>query len=203
MSDDTNTSLLNRLSDSRRDFLKKGALASGGLLLGASGTATAQQDDDDGILGEGWQGLIFIQNFQPNARFAFVSDVINWVPNYPDVRDSAYTDYNTYHIRWQNTGEVVPLFVAEDAPIGDYDEGLGFIPDDQGDSDQPQLYQMNQEYSPLGDNEQLIAVNVNEVSEEDQDDILDDDGWWQDDDVSLGTGNGTSNGNDTFNNTTS
>lgn len=89
MTDDTSETLFDRIADSRRDFLKKGALASGGLLLGASGTAAAQQDDD-GILDEGWQALIFISNFHPNGRFVFVSDVVDWPPNYGDVQDSFF-----------------------------------------------------------------------------------------------------------------
>ena len=41
MTDDTDQTLLNRLADSRREFMKKGALATGALTLGASGTAAA------------------------------------------------------------------------------------------------------------------------------------------------------------------
>lgn len=192
---DENETLLNRIADSRREFMKKGALATGALALGASGTGAAQQDDD-GALDEGWEALIFIDNFHPNARFTFVSGVVEWVPNYGDVRDTFFTDYNTYHIRWLNTDEVVPLFVAEDAPIGEYDSDLGFIPDEDDDPNQPQLYQMNREYAPFGDNERLIEINANPVGEDEEDQILDTEDWWQP------TDDGTPTGNSVTDNTT-
>ncbi|MDS0259534.1 hypothetical protein NDI56_09030 [Haloarcula sp. S1CR25-12] len=199
MTDDTNETLLNRIADSRREFMKKGALASGGLLLGASGTAAAQEDDG-GILGEGWQALIFISNFHPNGRFVFVSDVVEFTPNYGDVRDSFFTDYNTYQIRWLDTDEVVPLFVAEDAPVGQYDSDLGFIPDEDDDSDQPQVYEVNQEWTPFGDNERLVTINASPLAEDEEDALLDAQDWWQETDGGNGgvtdetpTGNTTAN----------
>ena len=188
MTDDTQT-LFNRIADSRREFMKKGALATGALTLGASGTAAAQTGDD-GVLDEGWKALIFISNFHPQARFSIVSDVVEWVPNYGDVRDSFFTDYNTYHIRWLNTDEVVPLFVAEDAPIGEYDSDLGFISDADDDQNQPQLYEMDQEYTPFGDNERLITVNVSPVGEDEEDQILETEDWWEPTDDGTPTGNG-------------
>jgi len=189
MTDENNESLLNRIGDSRRSFLKKGALATGALALGSSGTAVAQQDDD-GILDEGWKALIFISNFHPNGRFVLVSDVVEWVPNYGDVRDSFFTDYNTYQIRWLDTDEVVPLFVAQDAPIGPYDADLGFIPDEDDDPNQPQVYEVDREWTPFGDNERLITINASPLAEEDEDALLDTQDWWQETD-----GNGTPNGN--------
>ncbi|MBX0287456.1 twin-arginine translocation signal domain-containing protein [Haloarcula salinisoli] len=185
MTDDTSETLLDRIDDSRRDFMKKGALATGALALGASGTAAAQEDDD-GLLEEDWQALIFISNFHPNGRFVFVSDVVEFTPNYGDVQDSFFTDYNTYQIRWLDTDEVVPLFVAEDAPIGSYDEDLGFIPDD--DQNQPQVYEVDQEWSPFGDNERLVTLDVSPLDEDDEDALLDTQDWWQEsDDATNGT----------------
>ena len=202
MSDDANETLLGRIDDSRREFMKKGAVATGALALGASGTATAQQDGDDGILDEGWQALIFISNFHPNGRFVFVSDVVEFTPNYGDVRDSFFTDYNTYQIRWLDTDEVVPLFVAEDAPIGQYDADLGFIPDEDDDPNQPQVYEVDQDWTPFGDNERLITINASPLGEDDEDALLDAQDWWQEsDDVEVGGGipGDTPTGNNTTN----
>jgi len=188
MTDDTDQTLLSRIDDSRREFMKKGALATGALTLGASGTAAAQEDDD-GILDEGWQALIFISNFHPNGRFVFVSDVVDFTPNYGDIQDSFFADYNTYQIRWLDTDEVVPLFVAEDAPIGSYDEDLGFIPDEDDDQNQPQVYEVDQEWSPFGDNERLVTLDVSPLDEDDEDALLDTQDWWQEsDDVEVGGG---------------
>lgn len=182
MTDDTNSDPFDSIADSRRSFLKKGAVATGGLALGSSGTAMAQRvQDDDELLDEGWKALIFISNYHPQARFTFVSGVIEWVPNYGDVRDSFFSDYNTYQIRWLNTDEVVPLFVAEDAPINDndYDDDLGFITDEDDDPNQPQLYEMDREYTPFGDNERLITVNASPVGEDEEDRILETEDWWR------------------------
>jgi hypothetical protein len=120
-------------------------------------------------------------------------------PNYGDVRDSFFSDYNTYQIRWLNTDEVVPLFVAQDAPIGQYDEELGFITDEDDDPNQPQVYEMDREYTPFGDNERLITVNASPVSEDEEDAILDNQDWWQ----PVEEGNGTSTPTETPNGTTS
>lgn len=191
--------------DSRRSFMKKGALATGALAIGASGTALAQEgngqvgDDGEGTtLGEGWKALTFVSNFHPNARFAIVSDVVEWVPNYGEVQDSWFSDYNTYQIRWLNTDEIVPLFVAQDAQIGEYDGDLGFITDDE-EEDQPQLYEMDQEWTPFGDNERLITVNVSPVGEDEEDSILETEDWWQQEDLEEPTngGNVTDTGNAT------
>ncbi len=160
--------------------MKKGVLASGALALGASGTATAQ--DSGGIFGDlddAWKALIAVDNFHPNARFTFVSGVVEWAPNYGDVQDSWFSDYNTYQIRWLNTDEIVPLFVAEDANIGEYDPNLGFIPDADDDQNQPQLFEMNREWTPFSDNNRFITVNASPVGEEAEDDILDNEDWWQ------------------------
>ncbi|GAB3670025.1 hypothetical protein GCM10028856_19150 [Halopiger thermotolerans] len=139
----------------------------------------AQDDDDDFNLDDSWKALIHISNFYPNARFAFVSGVVNWVPNYGDVRDSWFSDYNTYQIRWLNTGEVVSLFVAHDASIGEYNEELGYITDADDDPDQPQVFQMNREYTPFSDNQEFVTVNASPVDEEEEDDILETEDWWQ------------------------
>lgn len=180
MTEKESSSLLGNSDDSRRSFMKKGALASGALALGASGTAMAQ-DDGGGIgdLDDAWKALIHISNFHPDSRFTFVSGVVEWVPNYGDVRDSWFSDYNTYQIRWLNTGEVVSLFVAHDANIGEYDEELGFITDANDDQNQPQVFEVNREWTPFSDNQEFITINASPVGEEEEDDILDNQDWWQ------------------------
>ncbi|WP_247731080.1 hypothetical protein [Halovivax limisalsi] len=184
---DDSRSTAARTGDSRRS-LKKGALASAALAVGASGTAAAQ-DDGDGLLDDDWDALIHITNFNPDARFAFVSGVVDWKPNYGAVTDSWFADYNTHQIRWLNTGEVVPLFVAHDTEIGEYDEDIGFVPDTD-DGNQPQLFQMNKDWSPFGDNQEFIAVEGTPVEEEDEDSILEHEDWWQ----TNGNGGGNENG---------
>ena len=172
---------------SRRSFVRDGALASGGLALGlsAAGTAAAQQNETDAASGddtagsglEEANGLIFAGNFHPGARFAVVSDVVEWIPNYGGVRGVQFVDYNTYMIRWQNTGNVVPLWVAEAADVGQYDGNLGYIADNQA-KQQPQFFEMDREYTPLGDNPQLVTVRFSPVPEEDQARVAASEDWW-------------------------
>lgn len=108
-----------------------------------------------------------------------VSDVVDWVPNYGAINGSWFSDYNTRQIRWQNTDKVVSLFVAQDANIGEYDENLGFVTDDDDDANQPQLYEINREWTwtPLDDSSRLITVNVSPVSEEEEDAIFENEDW--------------------------
>jgi len=199
-----NDSLLDRIvsDETRRSFLKKGAVATAGVAAASGGVSAQDGDDDFGDLDDNWKALTFIDNFHPNARFTFVSGVVEWVPNYGDVTDSWFSEYNTRMIRWLNTDEVVPLFVAHDAEVGEYDDDLGFVTDADDDGNQPQLFEMNREWTPFGDNERLITVNVSPVGEDEEDRILQDEDWWQDggnaqNGTETGTETGTEGGNGT------
>lgn len=90
------------------------------------------------------------------------------MPDYGEIDGSWFSDYNTRQIRWQNTDEVVPLFVAQDAPVGQFDEDLGFVTD----ANRPQLYEMNEEWAPFSDSSRLLTVNVSPVSEKEENDVL-------------------------------
>lgn len=163
--------------------MKQSAAATTGMaLVGAgAGTATAQ---DGGILDsadDAWGALIFANNFHPEARFAIVSGVVEWAPNYGDVQDSWFTDYNTYQIRWLNTGEVVSLFISEDTNLGQYNADLGYIPEPEEGDDRPQVFQMNQEWTPFSDNPQLATVNASPVDDDIAQSILENDDWWRSD----------------------
>lgn len=187
---DEDTPRVNSGASSRRSFMKKGAASAVSVALVGSGLDTVVAQDD-GILDEGWKALIFADNFHPQARFTFVSGVIEWNPNYGDVRDSLFTDFDTYQIRWLNTDEIVPLFVAQDANIGEYDENLGFIPDADDDADQPQLFEMEKEWTPFGDNPRLITVNASPVAEDEEDEILENEDWWREGGAETTPGNET------------
>ncbi|WP_137285497.1 twin-arginine translocation signal domain-containing protein [Halorussus salinisoli] len=176
--------------ESRRSFMKKSTVASVAFGAGVLGSGVGGAQDFD--LDDNWKALIFADSFHPEARFTFVSGVVEWTPNYGDVRDSWFSDFNTYQIRWLNTDEVVPLFVAEDANIGrEYDQELGFIPDADDDANQPQLFEMEKEWTPFGDNPRLVEVEASPVAEEQEDEILENEDWWQ-----------TGGGNQTATNTT-
>ena len=180
--------------ETRRSFMKKGAVATVGASALGSGVGAAQ---DDGGLTEGWKALISADNFHPGGRFTFVSGVVDWSPTYGDVQDSWFSDYNTRMIRWLNTNQTVPLFVAQSANVGDYDSELGFVTDVDDDQNQPQLFEVNQEWTPFGDNPQLVTVNASPVSEEEEDQILENEDWWQ-----TGANQGTTDGGEGTTNAT-
>lgn len=124
--------------ETRRSFMKKGAAATVGTVA-ASGMASAQLDGGNettttptdggttgGTGGETWEALLPASSFYPNAQFAVVSDTIESVPSYGDLQN-VLTDYNMRLIRWQNTGEIAPLFVSQDVDVGQFDQDLGFV----------------------------------------------------------------------------
>lgn len=178
-----NETTLERLvgDETRRDVIKKGAAVTAAAGLGATGVASAQDGGgaDGGNLDESWKALIGVQDFNPNARFTFVSGVVDWTPTYGDMQDSWFSDYNTRMIRYLNEGQTVPLHVAQDANIGNYDEDLGFVVHPGDDSNQPQVFQMNQEWTPFGDNPNLLTVKCSPVAEDQEDNLLENEGWWQ------------------------
>lgn len=176
--------------ESRRSFLKKSAVVTTGASIAASGVASAQDNGGGAVEAGPWQALIFQNNFHPEARFSFVSDVIEWTPNYGGIDDSWFTDYNTRMIRWHNTGEHVQLFVAGDADVGEYDPDLGFVVDDD-DADQPQVYEVSPDWSIFEDYQKLASIDFSPVDEETEDQLLESDDWWEDQtDGSATNGNG-------------
>ncbi|WP_101296861.1 twin-arginine translocation signal domain-containing protein [Halegenticoccus soli] len=171
-----------RGESTRRDVLKTGAAAAAGIGLASAGTATAQDGDDDIIEEQGGKALIFTNQFRPGARFVITSRVLDWVPNVPDVQDSVWSNYNTRNIRYLNTNEIVPFFIAQDAEIPPYKQQFGYVVDDEGDfrngTQQPEVYEMNRQWEPFGDNPNLFTVQFSPVNEDEEDDVLEDDDWW-------------------------
>jgi hypothetical protein len=94
------------VSDSRRGFLKTGALAAGAVALGLPvGTAAAQQRDDV---------LVFTDDYSPGSRFRVVSLLPAAVTvrllqrpgggTVPEI--SQPDDYNGYAIRYETSGGI-------------------------------------------------------------------------------------------------
>ncbi|WP_247002922.1 hypothetical protein [Halosolutus gelatinilyticus] len=190
---DNNERLIDRLAstESRRSFLEKSAIATVGVSA-ASGVASAQDDDDDDDIGEDLgagtrKASIFQNDFRPEARFSFVSGVIDWNPNYGGIDGSWFTDYNTRTIRWFNTGEHVQLFVASDAELGRYDDDLGFVVDDD-DRNRPQVYEMSPEWTLFEGDPKLVTVEFGPVEEEIENQLLEADTWWTDQRDAAATG---------------
>ena len=136
-------------SDSRRSFLKKGALASiaAGLSVTGTGTAGAQEgenggdfifgDDSDENVGnlfneaEAMKALMFRQHFIPAGLFTVASPVVEFKPDVEEITDNVYSNYNSRTIRYITpVNSNVPFFPANDAALGPFDERLGFVADD-------------------------------------------------------------------------
>lgn len=172
-------------SESRRSFVKKGALAGSALALGASGSAAAQTDDDGTPTtptdtAEEVDAVVQVSNFHPNGRFNFTSSVIDWTPTFPGVANDAWANYNTYMIRWLNTNEMVPLWVEQDANIEVFPPQAGFIPDEQDPENQIQLYEMDPEMESFEDSDDVVQVGINPVSEEEAENIRETDDFYDD-----------------------
>ena len=185
----TDTNLLGKLVDeeTRRSFLKKGAFATAGASL-ASGSAAAQAEGDDGlgagddeddVVDEQFRGVVFQNNFRPDANFVITSPVLDWTPDVPADIGGPLTAFNTRMITYMNTGERVPLFVSQDAENVDYVDDYGYVPDnDQEFAEdewvQPEVFEMDNQYSAFGQTNRLLTVQVNPLEEDVEDDVLSD-----------------------------
>ncbi|WP_227355214.1 twin-arginine translocation signal domain-containing protein [Haladaptatus salinisoli] len=189
-------------ASTRRTFLKTGALASVGTALAlGSGAASAETGTNAAALQEQAKGLIFQNSFRPGARFVFTSGVVEWVPNVPEVQDNVWTNYQTRMIRYLNTNEQVPFFVARDANIGQFNENLGFVTDQQ-DAQQPNVYEMDREFTVFGDSGFLVTANFSTIPENEETSVLENDDWWQQQQGGGGGTQTTGGGNQTGGNQT-
>ena len=79
---------------SRRTFMKSGALASGGLALGASGVNTAAAQDGGGDGETAKPGLMFQNNYYPQAKFTVRSKPLPWAPVYNQEEEDFLNEEN-------------------------------------------------------------------------------------------------------------
>lgn len=178
-------------NESSRSLLSRSAVATAGAGLLGIGSAAAQQDEpgddeDDGIVEQdsgGQKGLLFQANFKPDAKFVITSDVIRYVPQVEEVTDNIWSDYDTRVIRYLNTGEHVLMFVAHEADVGRFDEDLGYVVDEdhEGDPQRPQVYDMDRNYTLIGDASYMLTVNFIPLREDNADTALAGEDWWRDD----------------------
>lgn len=175
MQDEDESRPVDGIGNSRRSFLKTGALTSGAFALGvaAPGFASSQEDPDgddgtatatptttpDGDGADGGKALMFNNEFRPNARFRVKSPVLERNPDVEGVQEGdIWSDYNTRVIEYLNTNEEVFFFPADDAEV-----------------QQGQVYELNREFSLFADDtadEGVISVSFEPVGE---DDVLFDD----------------------------
>ena len=184
-------------SESRRSFVKKGALAGSALALGASGSAAAQTTDGGTPTtptdsAEKIDAVIQGSNFHPNGRFNFASGVVDFTPEFPAVARDVLASYNTYMIRWLNTNEMVPIWIEGDATLDAFNEQLGFIPDSENPN-QPSIFEMDAGMQPFQESNHLVEVAISPIPQDEQENVLDTDEFYEFQDQA-GTETPTQNG---------
>lgn len=128
----------NPTSESRRWFVKAGALTSGALTLGLSGSAAAQQTETPTETPDGgqpnWrQALMFSDEFFTGAVFRVVSPVLDDAPG--TETPSAVEDWTVRVIEYFNTNQEEFLFVPPDQSVDQgelYRLGDRFVPATNG-----------------------------------------------------------------------
>lgn len=178
MSDEETTSESIIGNETRRSFVKKGALASGAAALGLSSTGTTvahqeENDDDDAVLeDEQFRVATFQNNFRGGARFIITSDVVEWVPNVPPNLGGPFTGYNTHFATYLNTAGRFPIFIADGAELDaqfDQEEGFFVDPDQSfGENEfvQPQVYALENKFSFYEDTDRIVTAYANPLEED-------------------------------------
>lgn len=145
-----NDTLLSELTDesSRRSFMKKSAIASGGLAVGLSGAGTIAAQDGTQQDGNVMRGLMFNSQFHPRARFQIISESIDWAPVETDENDFL-TDAND-NLLFSNPN-VFGRFNTRviNYQIGRQSWGLLFV-HESADVQQGQTYELSPAFSPFG-----------------------------------------------------
>ena len=218
MTDDDHDEERSRIGGNGRSILQTGALASVGLGVGS---AAAQEGpggtfgDDDGVGEPGWfqedeamKAVMFRDGWKPNGLFTVASPVLQFQPETPPVQDNVWSDYNSRAIRYMGTNESVLFFPADDAALGPFDEGFGYVVDDDfvendrivvdgqpvgGELDdqelsqlRPTIFIMDREFNWLGADNYVVTVNFSPIPEEEEQRV------WNEfrGDFGIGTGSG-------------
>lgn len=159
--------------ESRRSFLKKGAVATG-VAVGLAGCSENGAPDEEGAAGDtptgtaggnveedGGKALMFNSEFRGGAQFRVVSPVIEQHPDVEGVQQGdVWSEYDTRIIEYLNTDEDVTFFPAHDAEV-----------------EQGQVYELHDNFTWFGDDtndEGIIDVRFNPVNE---DEAFDDEDW--------------------------
>ena len=184
--------------DTRRSFLKKGALATAGTVAGAGSAAgqetagqetssqetTAQEGSDNGTIfvdDEMFQGLMYSDQIRPLSNFYITSPVLNYTPNVPERLGGPVTEYNMRIITYVATAERVQLFVPNDASFPEYSDYFGYIVDDEGQYPEdewhpPEVYTFTGEFQPYKDTDKLAQVKFAPLEQSAEEALWDDAG---------------------------
>ncbi len=152
MTDSQSDSILETLGEYRREFIKKGALASGGIALGLGSTGSVvAQDGGGGQQASGGEALMYMNEFHPGGQIRIISPVLEETPNLEQLPQFTQ-NYNMRFAEYLITGEDVLFYTAEDVQV---EEG--------------NVYSLGTEISPFepGADEGLVTVTFESVPEED------------------------------------
>lgn len=157
---------------SRRAFVKGGTLAAGALVLGLSedGRAAAQVDGDE----TDQRALLYRTDFRAGARFRVISPPIDWRPvgDDPLFEPDLFEDFDTRAILYvsgdQGDGGDGGNGNGGGDEIGGGDEngegdGNGvesprfFFPWRDAEAQEGQVYELGEDFTPVGDAEDLFA----------------------------------------------
>lgn len=178
----------------RRTFLKTGSLAVAGASLTATGLGVVTaQDGDGGLFDEqnASEGLMYPAHFNPNGLFTITTPPIDNKPEGADgFFEGLFTDYNMRIIRYINpVTQNVPLFPQEEADIGQFEERLGFVVDDnfiQNDNVvldgtpladlnenqlgqvRPRIFALAQNTEPFQDSDNLVSVQFSPIPQQEE-----------------------------------
>ena len=184
---------------SRRTFLKAGSvtLVGGAFAFGGS-SAVGAQDGGGGLFVESQasEGVMYPEHFRPNALFTITSPPIDNAPQGAEgFLESIFTDYNMRTIRYvrPNT-QNIPLFVQEEADVGQYSERLGFAVDNDfvrngnvvldGTPIQqvnaqrltnvrPTIFALGRNTEPFQDSDQLVSVRFSPIPQQAEQRVFD------------------------------
>lgn len=155
-------------TDTRRSFLKKGALTSGALAfgLGSVGSAAAQQGDETTGQTDQAEALMFNDEFHAGAQFRVISAAIQRTPEFDGVQvNELPSAYNTRIIEYANTREEAYFFPAHERL------GQGVFPASTA-VEEGEVYEMSTEITQViggdGDRGDLIRVSYQSVSEDER-----------------------------------
>ena len=189
MSDESN-SVIDRITDesSRRNFMKKGALATAGVGLTASGTAAAQEEDDDDVFAndEQWTFIMFQNDFRPESEFIITSPVLDWTPDVPANLGSPFEGFNTRMIRYRGTGDNVLFFQSQGAQVPNYNEEAGYVVDDdqtfgENEFTQPEVFSLWNDASYYEGTNRLVTGSFSPVEEDFENQIFGEEDFEEDD----------------------
>lgn len=215
MTDERDTSETDSAADSRRSFLKKGAVASGALALGgaAAGTGAAQQTGTetetptgtetetttDGQQEDGDEVLMLYPEAVPNTQVSLESGQIDWAP-------FDTTGFTTYMVNYDfSPSHYAHVFVPNGTSVSEGASGqIGTITEivqdpSQDDGQQQTTTQQDGGVDAGADGPLFVRVSFSQEDGAGTETTTDGAGTETETETGTGTGTGTENGTTTTN----